>query len=272
MKDQQCVRSNLAATPTNACRIPIFSPTRRPQVKTSWRVETSWGWAVITGRLGQQHRDLLDAARMVADEEQWTADGRYHLKVDPARLRSAMGGDSVNNARIVEWLRDMRAAEVTVHITATNKTTYGGIVADFTDSADPTLLHGRAGTFPSERRYLRLSFGLGWSKLIEEDRTTLYPLRQVVALKHGFSQAVARFCLSHATVRDTVGGLMLKLNASGRLRVRRAELTEDAAGLMGMGIIIDGDKINTARQQSPVGRQQSPVPASKVRWKRPLIS
>lgn len=257
--------SDLAKTPTNACRIPIFAPTRRPLVKTSWRVETPWGWAIITGRLGQQHRDLLDAARMVAEEEQWTTDGRYHLKIDPAKLRSAMGGSAVNQQRITEWLRDLRAAEVVVYIAKLDKTMTGGIVADVTNSLDITPLHSRAGAFASDRRYLRIDFGLGWSKLIKEDRTTQYPLRQVVALKHGFSQAVARFCLSHSTVRDTVCGLMLKLDASGRLRVRRAELTEDAAGLFGMGIIVDGDKINTTRQQSPVGRQQSPVPASKVR-------
>lgn len=251
--DQQFVRSNLAKTPTNACHIPIFAPTRRPVAVIKEKVDTPWGWAIITGRLGQQHRDLLDAARMVAEVEEWTEDGRMHLKVDPAKLRSAMGGDAVNNARITEWLRDLRAAEVMVHITATSKTTYGGVVADFTDSADPTLLHGRAGAFESSRRYLHIDMGLGWSKLVDEDKSMTYPLAAVVGLQYGFSQAVARFCLSHKSVNDTVAGLMLKLNAHGLCRHRRADLQADSDALAALGIVIDGDSVKTVeRRQSPV--------------------
>lgn len=265
-KDRQSALSNLATTPTSACRIPIFAPTRRPVSITKWRVNTPWGWAVITGRLGQQHRDLLDAARMIAEAEEWTSDGRLHLKVDPARLRAAAGGDSVNNARILDWLRDLRSAEVEVHVTATGTTTVGGILADVTKSADTTLLHGPRGAFDGDRHYLRLDFGLGWSKLIDSDRAMRYPLKKVVALQYGFSQAVARYCLSHTTVRDTVAGLMEKVGSGGLCRHRRADLQADSAGLAALGIIINGDAIKSGeRRQSPVGRRQSPVGVGKVR-------
>lgn len=263
-KDHQYVL--LAKTPVNACRIPIFSPTRRPVAVTQWRVETSWGWAVITGRLGQQHRDVLDAVRMVAEDEEWTADGCLHLKVDPARLRSALGGDAVNNTLILQWLRDLRAAEVITHITATDKTIYGGVLGEITDAKHDTALSSRPGAFASNRRMLHIPFGTGWSKLVEEDRVMHYPLRQVVALQHGFSQAVARFCLSHTHVNDTVAGLMSKTGAGGLCRHRRADLHADSAGLAGLGIIVDGDAVKSGgRRQSPVGRRQSPVGVGKVR-------
>jgi len=263
MKDRQSAHADIVITSANACRIPIFSPTRRPQAVTAWRVETPWG--VITGRLGQQHRDLLDAARMVAEKEEWTADGKMHLKVDLARLRSALGGDATNMQRIEDWLEDLRVAQVVIYIREKNVTITGGIVSEVLASSDKTVLTSRAGAFASNRKFKHIEFSTGWSKLIETDRAMKYPLRQVVGLKHGFSQAVARYCLSHANVRDTVAGLAQKLNAGGRLRDRRDELAEDAAGLAAMGITIDGDKITTARDQSPVKRDQSPVSATKVR-------
>ncbi len=74
-------------TPINTCRIPIFAATRRPSTVKEFHVETPWGSATITGKLGQQHRDMLDAMRMIAEKEQMTHDGRMHLKIDPAKLR-----------------------------------------------------------------------------------------------------------------------------------------------------------------------------------------
>lgn len=47
-------------TSTLACRVPIFAATRRPR-RTTYSVATAWGSARITGRLGQAHRDVLDA-------------------------------------------------------------------------------------------------------------------------------------------------------------------------------------------------------------------
>jgi hypothetical protein len=273
VNDQLFARSNQATTPVNACRIPIFSPTRRPKSVSSWRVETPWGWAIITGRLGQQHRDLLDAARMVADAEQWTTDGKMHLKIDLARLRGALGGDAVNNQRIKDWLEDLRVAQVVVYIKDKNINITGGIISEVLSSIDNTVLNGRPGTFKSERGYMHIEFSSGWSKLIETDRAMRYPLQQVVGLQHGFSQAVARFCLSHSHVNDDVAGLMDKVAAIGRIRDRQADLEDDQAALAAIGIEISEGRIKSGerrqspvkREQSPVTREQSPVSASKVR-------
>ncbi|ADL55551.1 hypothetical protein [Gallionella capsiferriformans] len=247
-----------ATTPTNLCRIPIFAPTRRPHAVTACRFDTPWGWAQITGRLGQQHRDLHDAARLVAVAEEWTSNGCMHLKVDPAKLRAAMGGDTVNNALITKWMRDMRAAEIIIYVKELDRIVTGGIISEFDESADKSNLTSRPGAFTGDkpRRFIRISFSSGWSKLIESDRSTKYCLDQVVALKHGFSQAVARFCLSHANVNETVIGLIKKLNAEGRMRVRRADLAEDAERLARMGIYVNGDQI---KYRSPAKSGKAPA-------------
>lgn len=274
---RQSARSETRSeTPMIASRVPIFAPTRRPQSVRAWRVETPWGWALITGRLGQQHRDLLDAARMIAEAEQWTQDGRFHLKIDPARLRAALGGDKTNNQRIAEWIEDLRVARIEVHIG--DRVIVGGLVSEYELSSDPTVLHPRPGALGNDRRYMRMSFSTGWSKLIETERAMYYSLAGVVNLRHGFSQAVARFCLSHREVRDTVVGMAVKVGAAGRVRDLRACLQDDTEALRLLGILIAGDAIRRlpGSDQSPVkgggarpksggarpksgGRDQSPV-------------
>ena len=261
----QSVHSDLASTSTAACRIPIFSPTRRPQSVSSWRVETPWGWAQITGRLGQQHRDLLDAARMVAEREEWTFDGQMHLLVDPAKLRAVMGGDGVNWPLLMTWFVDLMRTIVDFHVNSQDINGFGGLVSGVVEAKTDQHPSTRPGAWAEGRRFIKISFGDGWSKLLADDCVMKYPLRHVVGLKHGFSQAVARYCLSHTQTRDTVAGLAQKLDAGGRLRVRRSELSADASGLASLGIIIDGDKITCARQQSPGARQQSP-------GEKPLLS
>lgn len=241
--DQQFARSKVAVatTPRAAARIPIFAPTRRPRGVTESRVETPWGSAIVSGRLGQQHRDLLDAARLVADCEQWTADGRLHLKIDPAKLRSALGGDVVNNRLILNWIEDLRKARLEVHIG--DRVIIGGLISEYELSADTTTLRPRPGALGGDRHFMRMSFSTGWSKLIEGEQAMYYPLECVVELKHGFSQAVARFCLSHRSVKDTVAAMMEKVGATGRTRDYKGALTEDAERLFSLGIVVDGDAV-----------------------------
>ncbi len=242
-----------ALTQVNTCRIPIFSPTRRPQTVTSFYVETSWGHATITGKLGQQHRDLLDAAMMVSEYREWTGDEdrfHLHLKVDPAKLRSVMsiGGDA-NYLQIQKLFEDMRVARVDMHINASDRNMVGGIISEVEDAKceAPTT---RAGAFGSEnRRYWRISFSSGWSRLIKDDVEMRYPLARVMSLQFGFSQAVARFCLSHSSVNQTIDSLVVTLNAGGRVRDRKGELLKDEAGLIKLGILVDSTlvKSNKAR-------------------------
>lgn len=234
--------NELVESPTHASRIPIFAPTRRPSEVKEWRVETAWGWAVITGKLGQQHRDLLDASRMVAEREEWTADGRFHLLVDPAKLRAVLGGDATNYARIDEWFDDLMEAKIKMRIEARDTNILGGIVDSVVDSAVATP-NTRAGAFSEGRRYWKISFNIAWTKLVKDDLATKYPVREVVKLRYGISQAVARYCLTHKEVHESLKDLMTRLADDGRVRNRRKELAADAAGLKALGITVEGDRV-----------------------------
>ena len=232
----------MALTPAIACRVPIFAPTRRPTSVTSLKIETSWGWGIVTGRLGQQHRDLLDAALYVAEDQDETSDGIIHLLVDRAKLRVALGGDAVNFMRIDSWLNDLMQAKVEVHVDRIQLKVTGALISEVVN-ANKIEPKTRSGAFNKGRRYLRISFGSTWSKLIQDDRMINYPLMQVVALQHGFSQATARYCWSHSNVNDSVEGLTKKLAAGGRIRDRTADLENDANKLAEIGINFSNGKI-----------------------------
>lgn len=262
--------TDLAITPASACHIPIFAPTRRPRHRQAWNVETSWGWAQVTGKLGQQHRDLLDAARLVAEREDWTTDGRMHLLVDSARLRSVMGGDGVNWPLIKTWFADLTRSKVEYHITRPEIDGFGELISDVAIAKVPEPPPTRPGAFSNGRRYLRISFGIGWSKLLSDDNDIRYPLRQVVGLRHGVSQAIARYCLSHRTVNDTISGLLAKVGAEGRTRDRRRELQADADALRALSIEISGDVVRrSSASKVPVRASKVPVRAPKVPVKTP---
>jgi hypothetical protein len=255
--------SELVETPSSICRIPIFEPTRRPQTVSAFYVETAWGHATITGKIGQQHRDLIDAARSTAEKEEWTLDGCMHLKVDPARLRSALGGDKTNYVYIDKLLKDLRKVDVDVYIKALDKTISGGIVSEHANGKEFAVQANKNRTLftgKEERRYLRISFSSGWSKLIEDDYVSKYPLETVIKMKHGFCQAAARFCISHASVNETVASLMQKLNAKGHVRNKRKELEDDSDLLADMGIIFDGNRIlKQKRGYIPVKNNEAPL-------------
>ena len=250
MAVQQSRRFELVKTPATPCRVPLFAPTRRPTDVKGWRVETAWGWGLVTGRLGQQHRDVLDAARMVAEVEEWTADGCLHLKVDPAKLRSALGGDSVNYARINEWLGDLMKSLFLIHLKIRDESIKGALIKQMKDS--PSTPPTRAGAISEGRRYWRISFGEAWSKLIEDDLMIHYPLREVAALERGFSQAVARYCWSQANTNENVVGLCKKLADTGRVRDRVRDLQVDEKALAALGIELRNGCIFCNRSASKV--------------------
>lgn len=256
---------NLVASPIHAGRVPLFAPTVRPRAVVAWRVETSWGWAIVSGRLGQRHRDLIDAARLVAEREEWTADGRFHLLVDPAKLRAALGGDRTNYARIREWLEDLMSAKVQMRVEQRDINVTGCIVDTFVDSpaAPPET---RPGAFSDGRRYWRISFNEAWGALIREDLEMRYPVLKVIEMTHGISKAVARYCLGHTKVHEELSGLMHRLADDGRLRNRRKELLEDREALEALGISLEDDRIlfdstDKGRRQSP---GEPPQSAAKV--------
>ena len=237
-----------AQSPVHASRLPIFPPTRRPTSCSSWEFDTYWGKGMVEGRLGQMHRDLLDAARMVAERQVVDAGEKLHLLLDAAKLRAALGWDSVNYAQLEARLEDMRVAKVSTIIKASGIKLVEGMVSSYCMAQEQRggrgggkvahLVIPRGGERP--RALLpgmwRISFSQSWSKLILQDHQYSYPLRQVLKMRHGVSQALARFCLSHRWVNEKLEDVLQKLEAGGRERDCLDVLIVDQDALLSLGI------------------------------------
>ncbi|MQM39679.1 hypothetical protein KBTX_03710 [wastewater metagenome] len=233
-------------TTAHQSRVPIFAATRRPRRVAAEEVTTPWGRAVVTGRIGQGHRDLLEAAMYVAARAGVDGEGRVRITLDPYRLRRTMGAGTrdVNYALILRLARDLRAAEVDLHVPARDIHIIGGIIDEIVTAGDP--IARRAGTRGGDGETWRITYSRAWSVLLATDLPIAYSaLSAVIAMRHGATQAVARWALSHRHVRgEYIADVLLHLapgSSPARRRRQVAEVLADADALADAGVAIDAD-------------------------------
>ena len=281
---KQCT---LAPSPTHISRVPIFAPTRRPDRVRQFRVVTSWGEATVTGRLGQPHRDILDAARFVAERIVRTGEGRMHLLVDSARVRAKLGWGSVSYAQILRRLRDLREAEIDLCVPARGLRIIGGILDEIVEAAVPPP--PRSGSRarqaavcapvaegpPRGGMVWRITLSRAWTTLVEADLETRYPLTQVLRMSYGISQALARYCLTHRRVHEPLPALLGRLGATRALRKLRRELQADSEILTELGIRVEQDYVvyqSGAGRQTPEGGRQIPEGGRQIPENQPPVN
>jgi len=102
------------STTVSQSRIPIFLPISRIEHKNPGaqqrRVETSWGYAELSGPvLTQAHRDILDAAWFLAERTRKWSDGSVSLYLDTCKMRKLLGLGN-NQKRLIKRLHDLRDA------------------------------------------------------------------------------------------------------------------------------------------------------------------
>lgn len=258
---KNCRHQHRDVTTASTVRLAICQPTRRPVLKT-WRAETKWGSATITGRIGQRHADFIECSRAVAEEQGLDGAERFCCIVDPNKLRTAM---SEGRARM-EWRQmrgladDLRTCSISdLRIAA--RPTFGVVTAGILDSVvfegigqAPTRPCARLGGVVARggegRDLWKVSFSEPWTALIGADLPISYRghLPHIVALRHGVSQAVARFMLSHNPGATYLLPEVLRIVgvAPSVLHHRRREINEDIEGLAAAGVWVSGDEVSTA--------------------------
>lgn len=250
-------------------RLSIFQPTRRPTLRESIAVQTQWGECVVTGVLGQQHLDLLECAFDVAICRGQDEIGRYCLVIDPYRLGLAMGSgrSAVPSSQIRACLTDLRTSSLT-HLKIYNcpaiGVVSGGILEtvmyeDVGERRGPSFIrevvNGAVKKVPvkgSKRQLWKIPFSLPWTRVILGDLSISYAgrLRQIVALRHGVNQAIARFMLSHRVERSTGKNVVYSLNTAleavgsdRRTRHHRLrEMKDEQEKLASLNVFIDLEK------------------------------
>lgn len=234
------------------CRIPIFQPTRRPRYIEGVEVSTSYGRAIVDGKIGMQHRDFIECCRLTAIEQGLDGADRFCCIVDPNKLRTAM---SAGRARICwqqlkELAEDLRHCEIR-EVEIYSRPNWGVVTAGILDSVTfkgVGVVEGKTGhgCQVGERELWKVPFSEAWTSLIGIDLPVSYRgrLLSIIKLRHGVSQAVARLMLSHAvgatySINEALA-FVGATNISTR-RHRRGELFADADVLAGMGIRITGE-------------------------------
>lgn len=258
--DQLEMYSQLPTTTAHQSRLQVFQPTRRPTI-TERRIETPWGHAFVTGRLGQAHADLVEA--MCRNAEDWRKDdeGRLHVLVDPHVLRKSMagnvGGSRYPLNRISALVKDLMSAVIEMHVPKRGIRVMGQILNKVEESPMTRVSHN--GT---ERQMWRCILSDTFLELLSDDLPLHYDPAPLALLKTGIAQAVARHMLTHEhqpnggwkmdSLLEFVG---VDVSNGTQLRNRRRELYEAAGELEVLGIIVDretGRVIKKTEEQKSV--------------------
>lgn len=264
---QKCMpvfsRSDVSTVHQSRCS--VYQATRRPLWAAERKIETPWGTATVKGRLGQNHQDVLDACFSVAEKRVTADDGRIFLQIDPYLLRKKLGG--LPHAKIEEWLQELRSATVEIRAQARGIWAMGGIIDEAVASHKPIPDSGKGGVIRTgERHYLRVVVSRIWAGMMKQDLPTGYRghLDDILALKSGISQAVARMMLTHAgaakmTVIDALAATGAEVSHDHRSRVVES-LMRDSAAMAQMGITVTPVMISIT----------PPVPGELVSSRRPF--
>ncbi|MHB1669981.1 hypothetical protein [Thiomonas sp.] len=176
-------------------RLPIFAATRRPTEKMMWVWENPWGTAEVTGKLGQNHRDLHDLIMTEGLEYKQGLQRELYITIDPYEIWKKVGDTSSNLEYLYELLEDMRLAKVTIRY-KDGGDSLGGIVSviDRKYKAIP----GPGGCV-LERYLWQVTISPPWMKLYDtEIKVRCKPaLALILRMRSGYSQAMARLFLTH---------------------------------------------------------------------------
>lgn len=245
-------------TPTQACRVPIFAPTRKPTEVVRLRVKTQWGQAVITGRLGQPHRDVIDALLgLIGTGGEWreAEHGGVEMRFDSAALRKKLGWARWDYRHILNVLEDLRLARVVMP----DQHEVTGIITRVAESArlSPPARRRHAGKtakwaarkpddpstkdaepVPRGGMMWIATISGAWIRLMRE-MTTEYP-RQVFRMRYGVSQAATRLMLSHqAGARYHIETVLEAVNApTGHWARAKKEIERDAQAMADCGVML----------------------------------
>ena len=265
MSTKKNERGNAVAPTSTAAqsRVALYQPSQRPTLRTGEWIETSFGRCRVTGRLGQRHADVIDAIMHCAEKQRSVSDGGAELLVDPARVRRALSDGGYSHEQLWVLLKECMAA--IIEIKTPKFRALGHLIDSVTESiaTRPDPLTG------GERNLWRVRLGEAFVTMLKDDLRVYYDPAPIARMQHGISQAVARHILSHSTEPrggwyvDTLIEAVAGTLASQGMRNARLRLKEDVAGLLELGVVLDGSRVRRCVPQPPDEASQPPKGVSQ---------
>ncbi len=245
-------KKNTPTATAHQHRIRLFQPTRRPiEIKdkeNKREILTSFARVRVSGKLGQQHADVLEAIMFKPLKRGSLDDGRIKLLVDPYVLRkiTGMGGEQLEKT-----LTELMKVVLDVEIFSMNDDIRKGHLIDHVEDAKNSSGEKitRKNPLGGERVLWRVELGKTLTDLIDHDAWVTYDPSIIRNLRYGVSQAVLRHMLSHKNEPrggwhiDTLIHAVCGDIASVAMRHRRSELKEDCENFQKCGVLVGGKKM-----------------------------
>jgi hypothetical protein len=256
---------NLPTTTANQSRLQLFQPTRRP-ITTVRRIETAWGNAIVHGKIGQAHADVMEAIFKEALEYQIIEDGGMQILVDPYKVRvTAGGGNAIGGSQLNKVLIELMQVVIDMHIKDKDIKIKGHILEWTVDSKVKANVRAATSFGGEDRRMWCVKIPASFVQFFYFDHCLYYDPRPIAALMTGIGQAIARHVATHNS--QPLGGWVLdKLikavgagETSTDIRNRRREIQKDAGGLLYLGL-----KIQDGRMQRVKGKHAVEDPEQGV--------
>ena len=227
-------------------RVPLFQATRKVRTVTKWACRNVWGSVEVSGRLGQVHRDLHDLIMTVGKEYRRGELGDLHIVIDPAEIQRLMGMKS--DPRFLDrLLEDMRQARVFLEY-QDGRASLGGIVSvvdkKYQEIPGP-------GGFMEKRMLWLVTISRTWVQVYDFFMRVRYEpaLRIILQMKSGYSQAMARFFLTHSGKMSMAFEDCLKILGVDREGKKvKQEIKHDLSQLEKIGIVIEGEMVRYVQQ------------------------
>ena len=221
-RSQESSENSLTMT-VNQCRGGPFLPVS--QVPKGFKGRTfnfsnQWGKCMVRDCfLTQTHQNILDAIFKNSKLTKVAPDGQILVMFSPYEILSDIEHKHKTNHKwLDDRLEDLRKTRVDIEINGAPVT--GGIVRKHAKSRMDNEEAQQRGGIAKNAKYWGVVFESEYSRFFLHDVKLHYQalLPEIFRLKHGVTQAVVRFCLSHDQVNMALDDVLLAIGAFDCLR------------------------------------------------------
>ena len=216
-RSQESSENSLTMT-VNQCRGGPFLPVS--QVPKGFKGRTfnfsnQWGKCMVRDcLLTQTHQNILDAIFKNSKLTKVAPDGQILVVFSPYEILSDIEHKHKTNYKwLDDKLEDLRKTRVDIEVNGVPVT--GGIVRKHAKSRMDNEEAQRRGGIAKNAKYWGVIFESEYSRFFLHDVKLHYQalLPEIFRLKHGVTQALVRFCLSHDRVNMAMDDVLLALGA-----------------------------------------------------------
>jgi len=248
---------DLPTSTAHQSRLQLFQPTRRP-IATVRTIETIWGSAVVHGKIGQAHADVMEAIFKVAHDHQIKDDGGMQILVDPYKVRiTAGGGKALGGSQLDKVITELMQVVIELRIKATDTKIKGHILDRAVESKVKADTYARTSFGAEDRKMWCVEIPRTFVQLFYTDHGLYYDPQPIAALSTGIGQAIARHVATHSQQPRggwSLDGLIKAVGAgetSIDMRNRRREVLKDQDGLSALGLVIEDGRVKRSRNKQP---------------------